>query len=131
MANETMGLLGTAFGTVLGLLALVILVAAFFIWIGAKMALIRKSSFARAILAAVACGTASFILSGMLLMFPVVGPILGQVIGIMLSLFIIKVVFDTSLGKAFLAWIFHVFAVIIAYVVCLLTFGGALLVLFE
>jgi len=126
-----MELLGTALGALLGLLALLVLVAAFFIWIGAKMALIQKSSFARAILAAVACGTSSFILSGMLLMLPVVGPILGQIIGIVLSLFIIKAVFETTFGKAFLAWVFHIFAVLVAYVVCLLTFGGALLVLFE
>ncbi len=126
-----MELLGAALGAVLGLLALLILVAAFFIWIGAKMAFIKKSSFARAILAAVACGTSSFILSGALLVFPIVGPILGQIIGILLSLFVIKVVFETSFGKAFLAWLFHILAVIIAFVICLFTFGGALLVLFE
>jgi hypothetical protein len=126
-----MELLGGVLGAVLGLLALLIVASAFFIWIGAKMAFIQKSSFARAILAAVACGTCSFILSAVLLMLPIVGPILGQIIGILLSLFIIKVIFETTLGKAFLAWIFHIFAVIVAYVVCLLTFGGALLVLFD
>ena len=126
-----MEVVAAALGAVLGLLVLWVLLAAFFIWIGAKMALIRKSSFGRAILAALACGISSFIFSGILLSVPVIGPVLGQIIGIMLSLFIIKVIFETSFGKAFLAWIFQIVAVIATFVIGFLTFGAALLALFE
>jgi hypothetical protein len=129
--EESMEVVGAALGAVLGLLALWILLAALFIWIGAKMAFIEKSSFARAVLAAVACGTSSFVLSGMLLAIPVIGPVLGQIIGILLSLIIIKAIFETSFGKAFLAWVFQIFAVIVAFVIGFLTFGAALLALFE
>ena len=117
-------------GALLGLLVLWVLLSAFFIWIGAKMAFIPKASFGRAIMAAIACGMGSFLLSGVLLFLPPIGPILGQVIGIMLSLFIIKAIFETSFGKALLAWIFQIFAVIIAFVVCFLTFGAALFAVF-
>jgi len=122
---------GAALGAVAGLLVLWVLLAAFFIWIGAKMALIQKSSFGRAILAALACAMSSFVFSGILLMIPLVGPVVGQIIGIILSLFVIKVIFETSFGKAFLAWIFQIFAVIVAFVICFFTFGGALLALLE
>ena len=113
-------------GAAMGLLVLWVLFAAFFIWLGAKMAFIPKASFGRAIMAAIACGMGSFLLSGILLFLPGIGPLLGQIIGIMLSLFIIKAIFETTFGKAFLAWIFQIFAVIIAFLVCFLTFGAAL-----
>ena len=118
--------LAGSLGVVLGLLAVWVLFSAFFIWIGAKMAFIPKASFGRAIMAAIACGMGSFLLSGMLLFLPSIGPLLGQIIGIILSLFIIKAMFETSFGKAFLAWLFQIFAVIITLVVCLRTFGAAL-----
>lgn len=124
-----MEILAGTLGALLGLLILWVLLSAFFIWIGAKMAFIPKASFGRAIMAAIACGMGSFLLSGVLLPLLPVGPIMGQVIGIMLSLFIIKAIFETSFGKALLAWIFHIFAVIVAYVVCFLTFGAALFAL--
>ena len=126
-----MEILAGTLGALLGLLVLWVLLSAFFIWIGAKMAFIQKASFGRAIMAALACGMGSFLLSGILLFLPPIGPILGQVIGIMLSLFIIKAIFETSFGKAFLAWMFQIFAVIIAFVVCFLTFGVALFAVFH
>ena len=125
-----MQILAGTLGALLALLVLWVLLSAFFIWIGAKMAFIPKASFGRAIMAAIACGMGSFLLSGVLLFFPPVGPIMGQVIGIMLSLFIIKAIFETSFGKAFLAWMFQIFAVIIAFAVCFLTFGAALFTVF-
>jgi len=126
-----MEIMAGTLGVLLGLLVLWVLLSAFFIWIGAKMAFIPKASFGRAIMAAIACGMASFLLSGILLPLLPVGPIMGQVIGIMLSLFIIKAIFETSFGKALLAWIFHIFAVIVAYVVCFLTFGAGLFALLH
>jgi hypothetical protein len=125
-----MEVLAGTLGALLGLLVLWVLLSAFFIWVGAKMAFIPKASFGRAIMAAIACGMASFLLSGMLLPLPTVGPIMGQIIGIILSLLIIKAIFETSLGKAFLAWMFQIFAVIIAFVICFLTFGAALFAVF-
>jgi|GEM_PF-668003 len=121
-----MEILAGTLGALLGLLVLWVLLSAFFIWLGAKMAFIPKASFGRAIMAAIACGMGSFLLSGLLLFLPPIGPLIGQIIGIILSLFIIKAIFETSFGKAFLAWMFQIFAVIIALVVCFLTFGGAL-----
>jgi len=121
-----MDALAGALGAALGLLVLWVLFSAFFIWIGAKMAFIPKASFGRAVMTAIACGMGSFFLSGILLFLPGIGPLLGQIIGIVLSLFIIKAMFDTSFGKALLAWMFQIFAVVIALLVCFLTFGGVL-----
>ena len=127
-----MEMMAGTLGALLGLLVLWVLLSAFFIWIGAKMAFIPKASFGRAIMAAIACGMGSFLLSAILLPLLPVGPIMGQIIGIILSLFIIKAIFETSFGKALLAWMFQIFAVIIAFIVCFLTFGAALFaVLYE
>ncbi len=52
-----------------------------------------------------------------------VGTFLGLVIGILLTLFVIKSMFSIALGQAFLVWIFHFVAYAIAQAVGVATFG--------
>ncbi|MBU7032945.1 MAG: hypothetical protein HXS53_10470 [Theionarchaea archaeon] len=94
-----------------------LLITAFFIWIGAKLAGIRNASFGKAIIAALVSVIVLTLMVPLLSLTPLGGGLLGLLLGILISVYIIKAVFDTSWGKAILAWILYVVAVVIAIVI--------------
>ena len=98
-----MGALPAGVGVGLGLLFLFIfgvIIGGFFMWIAAKIARVEKSTFGRAMVAALASSFVTvliFIFAGLM---PVIGDVLGFIIGLIASMVIIKGIFDTNYGKA-------------------------------
>lgn len=113
-------------GGILGIFVLSIVIAGFFMWIGAKLAGVAKSSFGRAIGAAIVVSLVTWVISGLFSILPVIGTLLGFVIALIISIFLIKAVFDTSLGKAFLTWIFNIVAQFLAIFIGSLIFVGSI-----
>ena len=111
---------------VLGVAILAMLIATFFMWIGAKMAGVKKATFGRSFIAALGSAFLTWLLSLSLSFFPPFGPPIGFVIGLILVIFIIMGAYDTTFGKALLVWLFHLLAEIAAIVIGILTFAGVL-----
>jgi hypothetical protein len=120
-------MVSTLAGLGLGLIAflvLALLISAFFLWIGAKLAGIREASFGKAILAALVSVVALALLQIVLSLIPRIGGTLGLLLGILVSIYVIKAVFDTGWGKAILAWILYIVAIIVAGIIAAI-FGAA------
>jgi hypothetical protein len=120
-------MVSTLAGLGVGLIAflvLALLISAFFLWIGAKLAGIRGASFGKAVLAALVSVVALAILEIVLSLIPRIGGTLGLLLGILVSIYVIKAVFDTGWGKAILAWIMYIAAIIVAGIITAI-FGAA------
>lgn len=112
--------------------AIAAVISAFFFWIGGKIVGVKKATFGRAILAAIAAAAATWMISWLMSFIPGVGTVLGFILGAIIVIFIIKASFEIdTYGKAFLVWIFYLIAQGIAIFIVLLTFGGALIDLFN
>lgn len=114
---------------VLLLLLFTICIGGIFMWIAAKIARVKKSSFGRAILAAVASSVVSLIVSFIFGILPLIGNGLGFLAGLLFSILIIMWAFDTSFAKALLVWIFNIIAVVIAVAITALLTAGSLMFL--
>jgi len=113
-----------------GLFLLSLLIGAFFIWIGAKLARIPKRTFGRAIIAALASSVATWLVAWIFSFFPG-SPwwsLIGAVVGLLVVLAVFKSVFDTTWGKAFLIWLLQVVAIFLAIVIAAFTFAAALII---
>lgn len=102
-----------------------VILGGFFMWIAAKISGVRRATFGRAMLAAVGTAFVAFACSFVFHFVPVLGDLGGLVIGLLLTIFVIKGAFDTSFGKAVLVWIFDIVAIVIAVVIA--TILGAVL----
>jgi len=114
-------------GVLLGVVVLAALLAGLFMWIGAKLARVPGATFGKAILAGIASAFASWLMTAVFSVVPVIGTLVGFLAGLLLSAFVIQAVFDTSLEKALLVWVFHLLAEILVIVIALATFAGGLL----
>lgn len=86
-----------------------ILIASFFMWLGAKIAGVRDSRFGRAVVAAVASGFITWVIYYIFWQIPGSNTIVGFIIGLVLTIIVIKAAFSTSFGKALLVWIFQIY----------------------
>jgi riboflavin transporter FmnP len=84
-----------------------------FLWIGAYMAQIKKRSFPRAFLAALA-GT---IISAIVFMIMGFTGYIALVVSILIQILVIKFVFSTEWRKSLITWVFSVIAQVIAVLV--------------
>ena len=116
---------------ILVVFALAIIISGFFMWVGAKMAGIPKATFGKAIGAAIAVSLATWLIAVVFSIVPFIGTIVGFIVGLLVSLFLIKSIFSTTMGKAFLAWLFNIFAQILAIVVSIALGVGALGKIFK
>jgi hypothetical protein len=88
-----------------------VLVCAIFIWVGARVAKVHRANILKAILAAILGVVLAWLVRyGLTLFLPVAGPIFGFLLGFLLVLLVIKGVFQTSLLRATVAWIFFLMA---------------------
>ena len=92
---------------VAGCIVVATAISAIFIWIGAKLAGIDGATFLRSFWAALVSSFLVWALTGIGAAVFGFGTIAGWVIGVIITLFVLKVVFNTTWGKAFLAWLFH------------------------
>lgn len=104
-------------GSMLLMLVLSVVIAGFFMWVGAKMAGIKRSSFGRALAAAMVVSLVTWIITGVFSVLPILGPLIGYLIALLISIYFIKVIFDTTPGRAFLTWIFNIIAQVLALVI--------------
>lgn len=123
--------LGALIGAILGIAIIGIVLSTLFMMVGAKMAQIPGVTFGKSMLAAIGSALVTWVVTLVLSILPLIGTVLGFFIGLFFSLLIIKGVFSTTMGKAFLAWVFNLLATIVATLIGILTFGGALLALFK
>jgi hypothetical protein len=71
--------------------------------LGASIAGIEGKSFGKAIGAFVLSWIVVAVISAIFSFVPVIGTILGFIVGLILSILIVKAIFKTSAGKAFIA----------------------------
>ena len=101
-----------------------VVVAGLFMWLGAKIAGVRRATFGRAVVAAIASWFVTGLCFGLAPILPVIGLGLATLGSILLSLVVIKAAFDTSLGKALLVWIFNLIVQAVAALLAGLPFLG-------
>jgi hypothetical protein len=97
-------------------------------WVGARLDGIERASFGKAILAAFASSLVAWLIAIPCSVIPVVGTLFGFALGLLLSLFVIRSLFDTTMGRAFLCWIFNIVAHVAAVVVAFFIVAGGLTV---
>ena len=112
--------IGGMFGALTGIAILGVIIASFFMMIGAKLAGIKDDTFGKSVIAAMGSEFVIWLIS-------LVVPVLGFIIGLIIAVFVIKGIYETSFGKAFVAWIFCVIAEVIAIAKGTMTFATALL----
>jgi hypothetical protein len=105
--------------------------AAFFIWIGSKFAGIPNATFGKAFLSALLSSIAVWVLTGSATLYFGYESFTMWLLGLAITLGILKTVYSTGWGKAFLIWIFTGIAHVIvgAILVILLITGALVLVL--
>ena len=92
-------------GVLLGFV-LILLVASFFLWIGAKIAGIERASFPKAILATFINMIIGAALSAVY--------VIGWILSLIATIVVIKLIFGTDWGKAIIAWLVSVIAAFLA-----------------
>lgn len=113
-------------GIFLGIIVVNVLFGTFFIWIGARMAKVKNITFGKCVLTAIGAALVTNLIAWVFASFTGILAVIGWLIGLALSILVIKAVFKIDWGKGLLVWIFHVFAEIVAVAVIVLIFGGAL-----
>jgi hypothetical protein len=119
-----MGLVGlTLFLFFLGLFVAGVIVSAFFIWLGAKIAGVAKATFGKAVWAAIVTSLFVWALTGIASTLFGVGSVGGWILGVIITLFILKWIYKTTWGKALLTWLFcgiaHAIVLVIAVVLAM------------
>jgi hypothetical protein len=93
------------------LLALGMLICAVFMWVGARLARVHRGNLFKALLAAILSVVVSWAFrTALTALLPVAGPIFGFLLGFLFTLLIVKAVFNTSLVRALVVWIFFLLA---------------------
>jgi hypothetical protein len=100
--------------------------SALFIWIGSKFAGVPDAGFGKAFYAALLSSIAVWALTALATAFFGIGSVAGWLLGIAITLAILKSVYATTWATAFLVWIFTGVAHIIvaAGIIVLLMTGG-------
>ena len=116
---------------IIGIAILDVLLSSLFMMLGAKMAGISNATFGKSILASLGSALITWLVTIVLSIIPVIGSVLGFFVGLFFALLVIQGVYSTTMGKAFLCWIFNILAKIIAIAIAVFTFASALLSIFH
>jgi hypothetical protein len=106
---------------------LMVLIGGFLMWIAAKIARVEKSSFARAMAAAVATAFIEMLVAFLFNLVPVLGNLFGFILGLVITILVIKTVFGTSFGKALVVWIFNIVAAGVGLLLAAMLMASSLL----
>jgi hypothetical protein len=104
-----------------------VLVASFFMWLGAKIARVERSSYGRSMVAAVAAAFVTWLVSYVGAQIPSMPRVIGFVVGLVLTIVVIQAAYSTRFGKALLVWIFNLIAQVIAGVLAFVLFSYSVL----
>ncbi len=122
-----MGIFATFGVGIVFVFVFMVIIGGFFMWIAAKIARVEKSSFGRAMAAAVATSTVSALVTFLFGLIPLPGDLAGLIAGLALAILVIKAVFGTGFGKAFVVCIFYLAAAGIAVVLASMVMASSLL----
>ncbi len=125
MIEEIIGLSIVLFiiGVIISFLTL-----ALFIWFGAKVASIKNASYGKAFSAAIAITIFITIINIVFMTLNIVSNgIIGVLITILIAIWVIKSIFSTNWGKAFIAWIFSIVGAILAWIFLIFVLGASFL----
>jgi len=104
-----------------------VIIGGLLMWVAAKIARVEESSFGRAMFAAIATSFVSILVAFVFNLVPAFGNLFGFIVGLVLSILIIKAVFRTSFGQALLVWIFNLIAAVLAIVLAAIITASSLL----
>jgi|ERR1043165_566598 hypothetical protein len=121
-----MGIVSALLGAIVGIFFLAWAISAFFMFVAAKISSVENATFGKALVAALGCSFITWLCALVFSVVPIIGTVLGIVVGVTLSIFVIKGVFNATFGRAFLVWLFNGLGQIAAVVIAVLTFAGAL-----
>lgn len=105
------------------IILLAILVSAFFMWLGAKMAKADNATFGNSVLAAIGVSFVTFLLSWLGTFINSLNRAIGFVIGLIISIFVIKGIYKITFGRALLVWIFNVVAQVLVILIAIFFLG--------
>ena len=109
-----MDYLGMSIGALILMIVVSILIGSLFLYLGAAIAGIEGKSFGKSVGAFVLSWIVVVLISAIFSFVPLIGSILGFIVGLILSILIVKSIFGTSSGKAFiallLAWVLSIIA---------------------
>jgi len=106
---------------------LMVVIGGLFMWIAAKIARVERSSFPRAMAAAVATAFVEVFVAFLFNLLPVFGGFFGFIVGLLAAILVIKAVFGTSFGKALLVWIFNIAAAFIGLLLAAMIMASSFL----
>lgn len=115
----------------LGCIIVATVVSAVFIWFGAKISGIKGATFMKSFWAALASSFLVWALSAIATAIFGFGSIAGWILGLFITLVVLKMIFDTTWGKAFLAWLFQGLAqLIVLGIVIIMVIMGIIVLAF-
>lgn len=121
-------ILGLGLAALLAAVVIFFVVMAFFIWIGAKFAAIKNASFGNAFVSTIGITILTIVLGAVLTLLNITsGGLVGTLISILVTVWVIKSVFDTNWGRAFIAWIFSIIGAFIVGIIIVVVLGASLL----
>ena len=103
----------TFFGVVIGII-ISLLIAALVVHFAAKLSGVRNATFGKAITICIASIVLQIFIGFVFSIVPLLGTIAGFLLWLLLTLLIIKTVYDTGWGRAFVVWIMQGVVLIIA-----------------
>ncbi len=108
------------------LLIFAVFISGIFMWLGASLAGIKRATLGRAIVVSLSGTAIVWIVGSLFALFLMpAGSLLGFLLSLLLVLLATRALFDTSFGKALLAWVFFLVGQIVAgLVVGFLFFRG-------
>lgn len=109
----------------LGCIVVATAVSAVFIWFGAKVSGISGATFMKSFWAALVSSFLVWALSAIATALFGFGSIAGWILGLLITLVVLKMIFDTTWGKAFLTWLFQGLAqlIVLGFVIILSIMG--------
>jgi hypothetical protein len=118
--------IGAAIFVMFGLFFLAVLLGGLFMSIGARTAHVKNVTFGKAVLASFFAGFGGNLVAGIFIIIPFVGPVVAFFTNIITQVYIIKAIFDTETGKAFLTWLFNLIAQVIVVIIAAIIFWGSI-----
>jgi hypothetical protein len=97
-----------------------------FMWVGAKVAKVEKATFIRSSVVATLASFIPFVLGFCFSLIPIVGTLIGIILGFVIALIAIMIVFKIGFLKSLLVWISFVIAQSAALVIASIFLGFAL-----
>ncbi len=104
-----------------------VIISGLLMWLAARLAKVEGATFTRALAASVGSAFLSVLAAKLVGLFPAIGDYFGFIVGLLVSIIIIKVSFRTTYGRALLVWIFDILGSVLAVAIARILTVSALL----